>query len=391
VAIELSNDQKEAIEKLKSGSILDGGVGAGKSRTAIAFYQNNYPKNNLYIITTAKKRDKLEWDHELIPFLLSTNHEFCFSGVSVVIDSWNNIKKYEDVEDSFFILDEQRLVGSGAWVKSFYKIAKKNEWILLTATPGDTWLDYIPVFVANGFYKHRTEFIQRHVIYKSFSKYPQVDRYIDIKRLVKLKGLITVKMKYLNTTILNDIVIPTDYDVSLYKKVSVERWNPWKDKPIKNASELCYALRKVVNSDESRLDVIKELTTKHPKLIIFYNFNYELKLLINFGSDIGIETKQWNGHKHEEIPTTKSWIYLVQYGSGAEGWECIETDAMILYSQNYSYKATTQAAGRIDRRNTPFKELYYYYLRSSAWIDIAIAKAYAEKKKFNENNFFNGF
>jgi len=173
--MKFDNCQREALERLKSGNILCGDVGSGKSRTALAYYfekecggsfeplyspmQN--PKN-LYIITTAKKRDSLEWDDELIPFHLSRNKDLC--DVDIVIDSWNNIKKYADVKNSFFIFDEQRLVGSGAWVTTFYKITGSgrysnnqtgNHWILLSATPGDTWSDYIPVFVANKFYKNK--------------------------------------------------------------------------------------------------------------------------------------------------------------------------------------------------------------------------------------------
>ena len=74
------------------------------------------PPKDLYIITTAKKRDTLEWEGELSPFLLSTNPDVNLYQNKVVIDSWNNISKYKDITDAFFIFDEQRVVGSGTWV-----------------------------------------------------------------------------------------------------------------------------------------------------------------------------------------------------------------------------------------------------------------------------------
>lgn len=404
MAIELYEHQRDAVEKLKSGSILVGGVGSGKSRTALAYYfikecggkiktngvggysPMKNPKD-LYIITTAKKRDKLEWEQECCPFLLSTNQDISVSGVKVIVDSWNNITKYKDVKNAFFIFDEQKVIGSGVWVKTFLRQASNNHWILLSATPGDTWMDYIPVFIANGFYKNHTEFKRQHVVYNNFSKWPKIDRYLEVARLVRLRDQIQVIMNFQKKTIAHDKTIITDFDKELLNTAMIKRWNPYKEQPIQDVSELCYVMRKIVNSDPSRTDTIKMLFKEHNRLIVFYNFNYELDLLLELGKELEIPTRQWNGHKHEEIPDTKSWIYLVQYAAGAEAWNCIETNAMIFYSQSYSYKNTVQAAGRIDRMNTSFTDLYYYYLRSMAPIDLAIQKSLKNKQNFNEHRF----
>lgn len=406
MAVEFFEHQKKAIDQLNSGNILVGGVGSGKSRTAIGFYfikdcegkikingEGGYspmkkPKD-LYIITTARKRDDLDWQEECLPFLLSTNKEVSVGGVGVVVDSWNNIAKYKNVKKSFFIFDEQKVIGSGAWVKSFLKICESNKWILLSATPGDTWSDYIPVFIANGFYRNRTEFIRRHIVYNNFSKWPKVDRYLEVPRLVRLRDQITVNMRYKKKTIAHDKTIITNFDKELFDTLMVKRWNFYEDRPIKDVGELCYLMRRLVNSDKSRLDSVRALSQKHPRLIIFYNFNYELALLLELGKEMNIPTTQWNGHKHEQIPDTEEWLYLVQYQAGAEAWNCIETDAMIFFSQSYSYKNTIQAAGRIDRMNTPFTDLYYYYFRSMSFIDLAIQKALKNKRNFNENRFLN--
>lgn len=405
--IELRDYQLDAVRRMKNGCILCGGVGSGKSRTALAYYYireggwigtdeyvpMNDPPRDLYIITTAMKRDKLEWEGELAPFLLTVNPDVSLYQHKVIIDSWNNIKKYKDVEKSFFIFDEQRVVGSGVWVKTFLKIAKHNDWILLSATPGDKYEDYIPVFIANGFYRNKTEFVREHLIYARYSKFPKVEGYMNIDRLNRLRRRILVDMDFDRPTISHheDIYVP--YDISKYKDICRTRWNPWEDKPIENASEFCYALRKVVNSDESRQVVLLEILEKHPKVIIFYNFDYELKILKEVLND-GInkfsswEVAEWNGHKHQPVPDTSSWAYLVQYTAGAEGWSCIKTDTTVFYSQNYSYKAMVQASGRIDRLNTPFKDLYFYHLKSRSGIDLAISKALRNKKKFNEMRFF---
>lgn len=385
---------------MRNGCILCGGVGSGKSRTALAYYyiqnggnldSDSYvemqsPKD-LYIITTARKRDTFEWDEELIPFMLSTDKEDNLYSNTVVVDSWNNIQKYTDVKDAFFIFDEQRVVGSGAWVKAFLKIAKVNEWILLSATPGDTWMDYIPVFIANGFYKNRSEFIREHVIYKRFAKFPQVDRYLNTGRLVRLRRRILIPMDFERPTVSHHEDVFVDYDTVLYKDILRRRWNPWEDRPIVNASEFCYALRKVVNSSMARFAKVIELMQDHPRVIIFYNFDYELELLkvLLEGS---VDVAEWNGHKHQPIPESEKWAYLVQYNAGAEGWNCVTTDTIIFYSQNYSYKVMVQASGRIDRLNTPYTDLYYYHLKSRASIDLAIAKALQTKKKFNETKFY---
>lgn len=379
--IELYEHQKKAVEELKNGSILVGDVGSGKSATSIAYYIKNHSDRVLFIITTAKKRDSKEWEEELKAQDVDP--------MIVQIDSWNNIKKYKDVYGAFFIFDEQRVVGSGAWVKAFLNITRKNKWILLSATPGDTWSDYIPVFVANGFYKNKTEFYREHVIFNRFAKYPQIDRYVDTNTLNKYRRKILVQMKDQRTTNRINIRSGAEYNKDDYKKVWRDRWDIYDDCPIEETGKLFYLLRRVVNSDASRLEKLKRLMLMHPKAIIFYNFNYELELIKASLEEIDIPYSEWNGKKHEEILHGDKWAYLVQYSAGAEGWNCIETDTIIFYSQTYSYRARKQAAGRIDRMNTPFKNLYYYHIISYAPIDLAIQKALNSKKNFNESSFIN--
>lgn len=404
--MKLRDYQIDAVKNMRNGCILNGGVGSGKSLTSLSYYYlknsgdekflkggkyvpMNDPPKDLYIITTARKRDTLEWEGELAPFLLSVHDDKNIYSNKVVIDSWNNIQKYKDVKNSFFIFDEQRVVGSGAWVKAFLKIAKFNEWILLSATPGDTWMDYIPVFLANGFYKNKTEFIREHVVYSRFCKFPKVDRYINTGRLLRFRREILIDMDFKRETVQHHEDIYVKYDVKMYKDVMKRRWDIWKDEPITNASGLCYALRKVVNTHQSRLDALLDIFSRHNKIIVFYNFDYELEILkdIYYGRDVKVA--EWNGHKHEPIPKSKKWVYLVQYTAGAEGWNCIETDTIVFFSQNYSYKIMHQSAGRIDRLNTPYKDLYFYHLKTHSGIDLAISRAIKSKKKFNEKAFVN--
>lgn len=399
VGIGLYDYQLKAIEQMRNGCILCGGVGSGKSRTALGYYfkenggglgKDYIPMKkpqDLYIITTARKRDTLEWEGDMCPFLLSSNPDVNIYSNEVIVDSWNNIGKYKDVRNAFFIFDEQRLVGNGAWVKSFLTISKFNKWILLSATPGDSWSDYIPVFIANGFYKNRTEFTREHIVYSRFTKYPKVDKYINTGRLIRLRNRILVDMDFERKTISHHEDVNCEYDIHAYKSIIKNRWNPWTNEPIVNAAELCYSLRKIVNSDDSRQASLLELLEEHPRAIIFYNFDYELEILkdIYYGEDVQIA--EWNGHKHQEIPRGDKWVYLVQYTSGCEGWNCITTDTIIFYSQNYSYKVLKQAEGRIDRLNSPYRDLYYYHLKSKSGIDLAISKSLKQKKKFNEGKF----
>lgn len=401
--MKLRDYQLEAISNMKTGCILNGGVGSGKSLTSLSYYylQNGgsetfltggkykrmkKPKD-LYIITTARKRDTMEWEGELAPFLLSVNSDTSDYKNKVIVDSWNNIKKYKEVKGSFFIFDEQRVVGSGEWVKSFLKIAKSNDWILLSATPGDTWSDYIPVFIANGFYKNKTEFLREHAVFARFSKFPKVEKWIGTGKLNRYRRSILVDMNFKRKTVQHHEDIYVDYDKVTYKDVMKRRWDIWKDEPITNAGGLCYALRRIVNSDQSRALKLLEIFEDHPKMIVFYNFDYELDILKNLYYGENVTVAEWNGHKHEPTPRKGKWVYLVQYTAGAEGWNCITTDTIVFYSQNYSYKIMHQSAGRIDRMNTPFTDLYYYHLKTKSSIDIAIARALHDKKKFNENSF----
>lgn len=400
MAVPLLNEaQQEAVRKMHNGCILCGGVGTGKSRTGLVYYfrQNGgtiggsqyhpmvkKPKD-LYIITTARKRDTLEWEAELIPFQMYPGESIYDN--KIVIDSWNNLHKYAKVQDAFFIFDEQRVVGKGVWAKSFKKIARFNEWILLSATPGDTWMDYMQVFIANGFYKDQKNFTTQHVIWSPRVKFPKVDRYINTGRLIRLRNRILVDIDYLKKTEAHHEYFDADYDHQKYRILMKTRWNIWEDRPIGNAAELCYCLRKLVNSDKSRQQMLLDIFAKHQKLIVFYNHDYERDILLklNYGSDV--EIAEWNGHKHQPIPDSKKWVYIVQYTAGAEGWNCILTDTIVFYSQTYSYKTLEQACGRIDRMNTPFKDLYYYHLTSKASIDLMIGKALREKKQFNETRF----
>lgn len=399
-SISLYDYQLDAINRMKNGCILCGGVGSGKSRTSLAYYYkqqggnlfdtSHRPMQNpkgLYIITTARKRDTLEWEGELAPFLLSTHPEANYYKNTVVVDSWNNIAKYTDVRDAFFIFDEQRVIGYGAWTKAFLKIAKANNWILLSATPGDTWQDYIPVFIANGFYRNKTQFVDDHIIWDRYAKFPKIDSYRNTGRLIRLRDSILVTMDFARKTVAHHEDVPVSYDISKYKDIMRKRWNPWEDRPIETAAELCMALRRIVNSDESRAVATLEILEDHPKAIIFYSHNYELDILRSLGYQEGTEIAEWNGHKHQEIPTGDKWVYLVQYTAGCEGWNCITTDTIIFFSQQYSYKVATQAAGRIDRLTTPYTDLWYYHLKSFSGIDLAIAKALKAKKNFNEGKF----
>lgn len=399
--IELYPHQVKALGEIKNGCILGGEPGSGKSIVSLAYFftrvcggsltingrGDTLPMDNamdLYIITTVKKRDKLEWEDEAMRFAISRDPNISFGGIKMTVDSWNNILKYKDVKNAFFIFDEQRLVGSGAWVKAFLSIAKSNQWIILSATPGDKWIDYIPVFIANGFYRNRTEFISRHVIYSPHVKnFPKIDGYQDTGRLLKLRRSILVPMPFVRHTKPINRSLIASYDQELFEKVFKQRWNPYAEEPIQNVSQLFQLMRRVVNSDESRLHLLHELWEKHRKLIVFYNFDYELIQMREFLSQKGLVFSEWNGHKHQEIPDTDSWLYLVQY-AGAEAWNCITTDTVVFYSLHYSYRQTEQARGRIDRLNTPFTDLYYYFIRSVSWIDQQIWKSLVTKEEFNE-------
>lgn len=402
--VALSEHQLKALTELSNGKVLCGGVGSGKSRTALAYYlfsvcggyievngsgQSSPPARPrpLIVITTALKRDIFDWQNEAALFGIGPASGVNRWGLTIQVDSWNNIEKYTDVKDAFFIFDEQRVIGKGAWVKSFLKITKANEWILLSATPGDVWLDYGPVFIANGFYKNQTDFRQQHVVWKPYSKYPQIDRYVGTKKLERLRDsiLVTMPMERHTKRIVRDVEV--EYDLDLWKHTIRTRFNYEENRPMKNAEELFRTLRKQINTHRSRIEELSRIHTEHTKLIVWYNYNYELEILRRYCDVNEILYSEWNGHFHQAVPQSDEWIYLVQYTSGSEGWNCTTTNAMLFYSQNYSYRVMEQSMGRTDRLNTPFTNLYYYILKSKAPIDLAISRAVREKKKFSKAAF----
>lgn len=401
----LDEEQIAAIDKMFNGCILVADVGVGKSRTAIGYYLFKVCKGgamlngkllysemasprDLYIITTAKKRDDHEWLDECSRFLIGPDRENSHSGVKVTVDSWNNIQKYKKVYGAFFIFDEQRLVGSGPWVKAFLDISRKNQWVLLTATPGDVWKDYIPVFVANGFYRNRTDFMQQHAIYAPWVKFTKIIGYRDKGRLISYRNRIQVHMKKKVEKLKCEETKIVAYNKPLYLKVWKDRQNPFdNDCPIEDTGTLFFLLRKVVNSDSSRVKATMSILEECKKAIIFYNHDYELDILKQMCESMRMPYSEWNGHKHESLLTGDKWVYLVNYAAGSEGWNCVTTDTIIFYSLNYSYRTMVQAAGRIDRRDSPYENLFYYYIRSSAPIDLAIHRALDAKANFNEKEF----
>lgn len=397
--------QLDAIRKMHNGCILCGGVGSGKSRTSLAYYYSRmggdlydtskkfsmmtHPKD-LYIITTARKRDTAEWSVDMAPFLLSPHPEANAYNNQVIVDSWNNIEKYVNVKDAFFIFDEQRVVGYGKWAKAFIKIARNNEWILLSATPGDKWEDYMAVFIANGFYRNKSEFEYYHIVYNPRTTFPQVLQYINVDLLIQHRDELLVDMDFKRKTTSHHEEIAVKYDGELISQVIKTRQN-LEGEPIENAAQFCSVLRQITFSDDSRVVALLELIEKHPTAIIFYNYDFELDILksINYWDDV--EVAEWNGHKHEPVPMSSKWVYLVNYAAGAEGWNCITTDTIIFYSQNYSWRIMNQAQGRIDRLNTPYMNLWYYHFVSRSPIDKAITRALKAKGKFNEGRFYESF
>ena len=392
--IQLTDYQIDAVEKMHNGCILRGGTGSGKTLTSLIYVfekilkgssplypGHKYQKSNLkipvYVITTPKKRDSCDWTREaaMVPLILTD------------IDSWNNIKKYEHIKNAMFIFDESKVIGYGAWTQSFLKITKNNAWILLSATPGDTWLEYMPVFLANGFYKNKTEFEREHVMWSRFSKYPKVERYFNVPRLIRNRNSIIVDMYDQRATTQHHKDVICDFDQNHYNTMAQRRWNIFDNKPIRDISQLCYLLRRLINSDESRVKALVPIYARHKKVIIFYNFNYELDLLREWCNSNKIVYSEWNGHNHDDIPNTKFWVYLCQYTAAKEAWNCIDTDCIVFYSQTYSYKALIQSAGRIDRMNTTFMHLYYYHLISIAPIELAIQTSLESKETFNEKRW----
>ena len=374
--IELYPYQRKAVDMLHNGSVLCGKVGSGKSLTGLFYYMENHIDKPLYIITVAKKRNDREW-----------HRDFEALGIDGVVDSWNNIEKYTDVKDAFFIFDEQRAIGYGKWGMAFIHIARKNNWIMLTATPGDVWMDWMCIFIANNFYRNKTDFVDQHVEYNPYSKFPQIRRYHKTDKLERFRKYLAVPMQDFRTTKLHRKYINADFDKDLYKSVVKTRFNPYTEEPIMNASEFTQVLRRIINTSERRRIHAKQEIMTRDKVIVFYNYTYELDILKEICRELDRAYYQWNGQKHEAIPDAETWVYLVQYTAGAEGWNCITTDTILFYSLNYSYRIMEQSEGRINRVNTSFENLYYVYLKSPASIDDAIERSIRSKKKFNERNW----
>lgn len=369
--------QFDALLELKNGSVLVGDVGSGKSIAALEYCRLNYPDHKIVVITPAKKRDSGEWYEDAMKMSLRQE---------LVVDSWNKIDDYRDV-NAVFIFDEQKLVGKGAWVKAFWEIAANKPWLLLTATPADVWMDLMPVFVAHGFYRNQTEFTFKHVVWKRFVRYPAIDRYVDEDVLENFRDQIYVRMTDTRTTRRHEHEHIMPYSQEEEHQLYKDRWNFYEDLPVKDVSEMVRLMRKSVNSHPARYEKCKELAEEHPRIIIFYNHNYELEILRALAEFTDRDVAEWNGHKHQAVPTSERWVYLVQYTAGAEGWNCVSTNQTVFYSLPYSYRVLEQARGRTDRINTPFTDLHYHTLVSNSIFDKGIKRAIRRKKNFQAGAF----
>lgn len=388
--IELREHQLDALREMHNGCVLYGGTGSGKGYTALHYYIENESPKKLFVITTARKRNDRDWEEEAESLKIFTMGRYSSHHGEIVVDSWNNIEKYKDVEGAFFIFDEQRAVGRGKWAKMFIEIAKQNNWILLSATPGDTWMDYVPLFLANGFFENRTDFQRKHVIFKPYLKFPVVDRYINETKLQLLRNHILVEMPYESTATRHPQWVEVEHDQEMMDLVWKKRWSPLTDQPIRDPAELFRTMRKVANLNPSRLQFLRKVVLKHKRVIVFYNFDDELMLLRHLKVKIGrhdVPVLEYNGHKKDVLPPDGPVVYLVQYVAGAEAWNCTTVDAIVYYSLTYSWKNFHQSQGRIDRLDGPYKDLYYYMLVSKTKIDMKIKEALEQKRDFNEHEF----
>lgn len=403
--VNLRQFQHECVQALRSGKVLAAGVGAGKSIMALYWYvtkcctvRTSHNANgelfqimpgspDLVIITTAKKRDNHEWDDELYRYALHQGENSKKMGrVHVTIDSWNNITKYVDTS-AVFIFDEQRAIGSGAWSKAFVRIARRNPWVMLSATPADTWSDWCPIFVADGFYRNRTEFFRRHAVYSRYTKYPRIDRWIDEDYLNRCRDRVLVTCEVPRETERVVHQLTCAYDKETVRKAMKTRWNPETEEPFLNATELCFYLRRVIDTDPTRLSYAAHVVRDHRKVIIFYTLRAELEQILKLEEVTGVPVYQYNGGRHDDLPQGNSWVYAVQFQAGSEGWNCTSCNTVLYWSLPYSYKQAEQAAGRIDRLDTSYKTLNYYIMRSFAPLDLGIIRALRNKENFNASGF----
>jgi hypothetical protein len=386
--------QIPALSQLSNGSVLVGGTGSGKSYVGLAYFYTKVvggsfdpptlpsKKVPLYIITTAMKRDSFDWEAEAGYFGISKHEDLSVSG-PMIVDSWNNIKKYVGIKKAFFIFDEQRTIGYGTWGRTFIKIARQNQWVMLTATPADSWMDLAPIFVAHGFFRNKTEFVYNHVVYSPYTKFPKIRRYLNTEYLESLKDKVFVVMKFDGRPKKHVHTIKVLYDKDKTKLITEKEWNEEQNRPIRNFSEQVSLLRKIINSHPSRVESVLRIHSVAKKIIVFYNFNFELYALKEAFNGLDIVVAEHNGHRHDPLPTGDNWVYLVQYMSGNEAWECHTTNYMVFFSLNYSYRITVQSMGRINRLNTPYEDLYYFRLVSDHKLDKSIDSALSKKKNFN--------
>ena len=372
-------EQEKALEQLHNGSILVGGVGSGKSVVAASYWLRAHPDKQLVVITTAAKRDSMEWGKDIA--LAGGYYPERFT-----IASWNTIDRFVKHKGCFFIFDEQHVSGGGKWGSTFLKITKHNHWILLSATPGDVWMDFANVFIANGFFKNKTQFYNEHVVWDPFTTYPRVKKYVNEGRLERMRRSLYVDIELERKTVRYHSDIRVQYDKERYDTAVKTRFNPYRNEPITHAGSLCYVLRRIVNESAHRIAAAIPIVEQYERLIIFYNFDYELEQLRTLAYLTGREHYERNGHRHDPLPEGREWIYLVQYNA-SEGWNCVTTNAVLFYSLSYSWRSMEQAEGRIDRLNTAYVYLRYYTIISDSPIDKAIRLALSRKKVFNERAF----
>lgn len=376
MAVTFKDYQKRAINQMHNGCILCGGVGAGKSLTSLGYIDKVYPSGTVYIITPARKRNTGEWFDDI--------RKNDMDETRFVVDSWNNLSKYKDVKDAFFLFDEQKVSGKGTWAKSLIRIAKSNQWILLSATPGDTYDDYATVLIANGFVRNRTTWYDEYCVTKSQPFFHIVDhKNKDVIDMMIRR--IFIKMDYQSDKKRIERVIPIQArSAGEEKEILMTHKAPGAQMPFTTFAAAIAYVRMNCYDKSKKTEALRKIIEKHKKIIVFYNFLSEKLEIERAAIDANVTINFYNGQRHDPIPDTDEWVYGVQYNSGAEAWNCITTNAMVFYSPNYSYKTMEQAHGRIDRVNSPYECLYYYMLLNELNIDNKVMNALSSKKDFNE-------
>lgn len=390
--------QEKILNKSKENYLFHLGTGTGKTIIALHHYiKYSYPLD-LIIIAPAVKVKEGGWDRE-IKFVFN---ELGLEMPKYEVVSYSKLKKYV-AKKGHYIFDECHYIKNSTSLRG--KISKElvkkyaTCFSLLSATPASKWEEWCNYFILWGICKNKTEFYKRYVV-MGRQRYGSIEfnTVVGYQNTELLKE--HIKRRTSKKYTVNDMVEMPDLIEqyiefkcsSEYKKIKNDRIMESNGSIIKldTISKLYSTLRQQANITD-KLEYLEYIinSNEEDNVLIFYNFNYEKDMIINYLKskkikvDYIINGVTKNYPIKENFELINNTVTLVQIQAGGTGIELTYINKVVYFSPTYSYQDYIQSIGRAYRNGQENKVLVYKFKVLNS-IETDIWECLERKEDFNE-------